>query len=400
MRTLLRSICMVLFLISVVLCSIPVAGKNPQGLQVISIEGRFLDSTGRPVEEYDYLESGQKYRLLPKAKVQLSTLDGKNIYDAVGPGLLLLDSKGSVLLNGKALKPKALKPLFKGLSATKIPSHDLAGLPFRGIKVVPDQKKRSFIQEVDGYAYVGENMVLAQARKVALANARRQALEMAKAHIESNKLVKDGILKYHLIPSGAEGTVSILDQKDHGLEGNRYHVWIQAEVEYVLKQTGQKPKPTKIMSPAAPLTVRVWTPQKLYKQGEIVKVFIQGNRDFYARIVNIDSEGNITQLLPNDHRNINLFKGGHVYKIPDAEDHFTIKVRAPYGEDQVVVYASDVPLGQVETESIGKGLRQYSGTRYRLGVQTRSLFIAPQPVGSHVGAEFYEATWELKTIGR
>ena len=148
------------------------------------------------------------------------------------------------------------------------------------------------------------------------------------------------------------------------------------------------------------MTVRVWTPRKVYKRGEIVEIFIQGNRDFYARIVNIDSQGNITQLLPNDHRNINLFQGSRVYKIPDIGDRFTIKVRAPYGKDQVVVYASDVPLGQVETKSVGQGLRQFSGTRYRLGVQTRALFITPQPVGSHVGAEFYEATWELKTVDR
>ena len=400
MTTLLRSIYIVLFMITVVLCSTLATGKNPQGLQVISIEGRFLDSTGKPVEEYDYLESGHNYRLLPETQIQFSSLDGKNTYDAVGPGLLLLDSKGSVFLNGMALNPKTLRSLLKGVSATKIPSHDLAGLPFRGIKVVPDQEKRSFIHEIDGYAYIGENKVLAKAREAAFASARREALELAKAHIESNKLVKDGVLEYNLMQTGTEGPVSVLEWKDHGLKDNRYHIWIKAEVEYVLRSKGQKPKPTKIMSPEAPLTVRVWTSGKLYKQGEMVKIFIQGNRDFYARIVNIDSEGNITQLLPNDHRNINLFKGGQVYKIPDTGDRFTIKVRAPYGEDQVVVYASDSPLGQVDTDSIGQGLRKYGGTRHRLGLQTRALFITPAPFGSHVGAEFYEATWELKTIDR
>ncbi|MBT3367870.1 MAG: DUF4384 domain-containing protein [Nitrospina sp.] len=396
----LRSIYKLLFLIAFVLWSVPVTGKNSQDLQVISIVGSLLDSAGIPVEEYDHLESGHNYRLLTKTQIQISSLDGKNIFDVVGPGLLVFDSKGSVLLNGKVLKPKILRSLFKGLSATNLSTHDLAGLPFRGIQVVPDQEKRSFIHEVDGYAHINERMVLAQVRKAAFASAEKQALEMARVHVESNKLVQNGVLEYDLIQTEAEGAVSILEQKDYGLEGNRYHVWIKGEIEYVLRSAGNKSKPTKTMSPAAPLTVRVWTPRKLYKQGEIVKVFIQGNRDFYARIVNIDSEGNITQLLPNDHRNINLFKGGQVYKIPDAEDHFTIKVRAPYGEDQVVVYASDVPLGQVETESIGQGLRQYRGTRYRLGVQTRALFITHEPADSHVGAEFYEAAWHLKTIDR
>lgn len=396
----LRSIYKLLFLIAFVLWSVPVTGKNSQNLQVISIVGSLLDSAGIPVEEYDYLESGHNYRLLPETQVQISSLDGKNIYDVVGPGLLVFDSNGSVFLNGKTLKPKILRSLLKGLSATKIPSNDLAGLPFRGVQVVPDQEKRSFIHEVNGYAPFNENMALSQTRKAAFANAGKQALEMARAHIESNKLVKDGILKYYLIQPGDESAVSVLEQKDYGLENSRYHVWIKAEVEYVLTHISQKPKSTQFMSPKAPLTVRVWTPQKLYKEGEIVEVFVLGNRDFYARIVNIDSKGNITQLLPNDHRNINLFKGGRPYKIPDTGDHFTIKVRAPYGEDQVVVYASNFPLGRVDTHPIGQGLRKYGGTRHRLGLQTRALFITPQPADSPVGAEFYEATWELNTVGR
>ena len=398
MRTPLRSILNILFLIVFVLCYSPATGKNSQDLQVISIVGSLLNSAGMPLEEYDHLESGHNYRLLPKTQVQISSLDGKIIYDVTGPGLLFLNSNGAVLLNGNALKPKTLRSLFKGLSATNLSTHDLAGLPFRGIRVVPDQEKRSLIYEVNGYSDTDENMALAQAQKAAFSNAREQALKIARAHLESNKLVKNRILEFDLVQSGAEGAVSVLARKDHGLEDDRYHVWIKAEVAYVLRPKGQMPAPTKIMSPEAPLTVRVWTSRKLYKRGEIVKVFVQGNRDFYARIVNIDSEGNITQLLPNDHRNINLFRGGQIYKIPDAGDRFTIKVRAPYGKDQVVVYASNVPLGQIDTKPIGQGLRRYNGTRRNLDVQTRALFVTPQPVASHVGAGFYEAAWELNTV--
>jgi hypothetical protein len=123
---------MVVFIITVVLCFTPVMGKNAQGLQVLSIEGRFLDSAVRPVEEYDYLEPGHKYRLLPKAKVELSTLDGKKTYVAVGPGVLFLDSSGSVLLNGKALKPKVQQSLLQDVTATKVPGHEIAGILLRG----------------------------------------------------------------------------------------------------------------------------------------------------------------------------------------------------------------------------------------------------------------------------
>jgi len=313
---------------------------------------------------------------------------------------LFLDPAGSVILNGKPLKFKTQQSPLKGVVVSKAPTHYVGGLAIRGLQIVPDQEKRSSIHEVDGYAYLGENVTLGQARKAAFANARRQALEMAKTHIESNTLVKDGVLEYDFIQTGAEGAASVMEQEDYGLENNRYHVWIKAEVEYGLRPAGQKPKPTKIMSPQAPLTVKVWTPRKQYRRGEEVKIFILGNRDFYARIVNIDSEGNVIQLLPNDYRDINLFQGAKVYKIPDAGDHFKIRVSPPYGEDQVVVYASDVPLGEVETESVGQGLRRFSGTRDLLGDKIRSVAVVHRPVDSPTGAEFYEATWELKTVAQ
>jgi len=103
---------------------------------VISIRGQFLGPKGKTIEEYDYLELGRKYRLLPKAEVQLSTLDGKETYIIVGPGLLLFDSQGSVSLNGKTLKPKFQQPLFQNVADSKVSSRKQAGLPFRGIQVV------------------------------------------------------------------------------------------------------------------------------------------------------------------------------------------------------------------------------------------------------------------------
>jgi hypothetical protein len=100
---------------------------------------------------------------------------------------------------------------------------------FRGINIVPDQEKRSCIQTVDGYAYLSENMTLAETRAAAFANAKRQALEAARAYIQSKTKVKNFQLEYDLIMSNSEGSVTVLDQKDHGVEENkRYHVWIKA----------------------------------------------------------------------------------------------------------------------------------------------------------------------------
>lgn len=269
---------------------------------------------------------------------------------------------------------------------------------FRAVDVVPDQEKRSCIQTVDGYSQLSENMTVAQTRVAAFANAKRQALEAGRTYIQSKTKVKNFEVEYDLVWSDSEGAVSILEQRDHGVKDNtRYHVWIKAEVEYELKPKGQDLAQEHVMDKEAPLTVKVWTSKKQYRDGESIEIFVQGNRDFYARIVDITSDGKIIQLLPNDYRRINFFEAGRVYKIPDKGDLFDLKVTPPYGQDQIVVYASEVPVGWVDMEAVGQGLSRYRGTRESLGVMTRGIQVVSAEPTSASGAEFYEATWNLKT---
>jgi len=269
----------------------------------------------------------------------------------------------------------------------------------RGIEVVPDTEKRSCIQAVDGYAYLSENMTLSQTRAAAFATAKRQALEMAKTYIESKSKVEDFELTYDLVWASAEGSVKVLEQKDHGVEDNtRYHVWIKAEVEYSLASKDSSLPPSQSISSQGPLTVKVWTPKKSYARGESIEVFILGNRDFYARIVDITSGGDIVQLLPNAYRNSAFFEGGKTYKIPDAGDRFNLKASPPYGEDQIVIYASEVPLGAVDMVALGdQGLSLYRGSQDALAGKTRGISVVASDPKAGSGAEFYEAGWTVST---
>lgn len=280
-------------------------------------------------------------------------------------------------------------------------------------------EKRSCIQSVDGYSYLSEDKTVAELRTAALNNAKQQALTNAKTYIRSRTEVENFVLKSDDVLIDSEGTVKVLEQKDYGIQDNsRYHIWVKAEVEYQLGEGGGSAKSSEPVVPAAdlggqtpssgvspvpstggPLTVKIWSPKKAYKQGEKIEIFVRGNRDFYARIVDINSQGQIVQLLPNDYRRSSLFKGGTTYKIPDDGDQFDLTVSPPFGTDRIVVYASEVPLGQVDMQSIGKGLSAYEGDRQSLATSTRGIAVtgkkdgtADQPI-----AEFYEATHEIAT---
>ncbi|MHC4310796.1 MAG: hypothetical protein ACYSSN_12750 [Planctomycetota bacterium] len=69
----------------------------------------------------------------------------------------------------------------------------------------PDQEKRSCIQSVDGYAYLSENMTLAETRAAAFSNAKRQALEGAMTYVQSKTRVKNFQLDYDVVISLASG---------------------------------------------------------------------------------------------------------------------------------------------------------------------------------------------------
>ena len=151
----------------------------------------------------------------------------------------------------------------------------------QAIQVTPDQEQRSNIVEVDGYVQLSEEKSIRDVRQEAFANARRQALENAESRIKSQTRVENYQLQYDLIESGAEGVVKVLEQKDFGIENNsRYHVWIKAEVTYVLRPPPKPAQQKALMSPEATLTVKVWTAKKSYSAGEYITISMEGNRDF------------------------------------------------------------------------------------------------------------------------
>ncbi|CAN2047681.1 DUF4384 domain-containing protein [Candidatus Magnetomoraceae bacterium gMMP-1] len=261
---------------------------------------------------------------------------------------------------------------------------------------VADSEKRSCIKAVNGYAYLSEDMTIAKLREKAFANAKKLALEAARTHIQSKTLIKNGKIEYDVTWADANGSVNILEQKDHGIEENkRYRVWIKAEVSYQMKpKTPETIDTASIDMPKnAPLTVSVWTDKKTYVHSESVTVLIKGNRDFYAIVVNKGSTGELTRLLPNRHRRVNFFKGGKTYQIPGREDNFNLKAHPPYGQDMIIVYASETQIGHVDVEQDEYGLGTYRGSLKDLELQARAVCVEERI------KEFYEASWFFTTKG-
>jgi hypothetical protein len=149
--------------------------------------------------------------------------------------------------------------------------------------------------------------------------------------------------------------------------------------------------------PSAPLHVQVWTDKKEYRQSEKIKVYLKGNKPFYARILHKDAQGGFLQLLPNPYREDNYFQGGVVYEFPSGKDRFHLEVIPPFGEEGIVVYAGTNPLGEIDLKAAGT-VYEVKTRQQDIGIKTRAIKISPKEGSKGSGAsEFFEGKVPLKT---
>ena len=141
-----------------------------------------------------------------------------------------------------------------------------------------------------------------------------------------------------------------------------------------------------------PLEFRVWTEHKNYKKGEKIKIFLKGNKAFFAHVVYVDASGNCVTMLPNAYRVDTRFNGDTVYTIPDAADRFDLEVGEPFGNESIYVFGSTLPLGRATGTDVGAGLSLCPGTV----AQTRGVVFTQRESQGREGERF-EAKTALTT---
>jgi hypothetical protein len=152
--------------------------------------------------------------------------------------------------------------------------------------------------------------------------------------------------------------------------------------------------------PSAPLNVQLWTDKEEYNKGDKVKIYIRGNKPFYARILHKGVSGELLQLLPNPYRTDHYFNGGVIYEIPSDPDRFEIEVTPPFGQENIIVYASTVPLGEINVAPAG-GVYKITTGAEKVGERTRAVSLKEKnPEQQTKAAEFSEAQIVFATSGK
>jgi len=262
---------------------------------------------------------------------------------------------------------------------------------------------QSTITEAEGYACMGYDKSRKQTEEEALANAKRKSVEYASTYIESETRVKDFQLEKDIISAYANAAVKIIQEVEKGWykdrsAGDCYRIKIKAEVipdDSVMKRVSKDKNI--IDDPSAPLNIQIWTDRKEFRQGDKIKIYLKGNKPFYARVIYQDAGRNMVQLLPNPYRTDAYFNGGVVYEIPSGGDRFDLEVSPPFGEEQIMVYAGTSLLGDIKLESAG-GLYRIRIKTEDIGNLTRGVTIKAKEEGKGASAsEFFEDKVLIRT---
>lgn len=264
---------------------------------------------------------------------------------------------------------------------------------------------QSTITEAEGAACMGDDKSRKQTEQAAFTEARKKAVEFTSTYVKSETVVKDFVVEKDLLAAYAHAEVKIIQEiekvwyKDQ-FSGDCCRVKIKAEVIPDEKSMEKLAQNTQFADdPAAPLKVQTWTDKQAYKKGEKVKVYIKGNKPFYARVLYRDAGRETLQILPNPYRQDNYFNGGVVYEIPAGNDRFELEVSPPFGEENILVYAGTAPLGAIGLENRG-AVYQVKTQDKDIGAQTRGVKLKEKPAGqssSPAAAEFFEDKVVVKT---
>lgn len=260
---------------------------------------------------------------------------------------------------------------------------------------------QSTIKIAEGSACMGDDKSRKQTETLAMSDAKRMAIESVQTYVSSATEVKDFELQKDLVLAYANAKVEVIEELGKGwykdpAQGDCYKVKIKTEVipdEKAMKKVSN----TALDDPTLPLTVRVWSDKETYSQGEKMKIYLKGNKPFFATVIYRDVAKKDLQLLPNPYRQDNYFQGGVTYAIPSGKDKFELEVNPPFGEESIIVYASVSELGDLNLKQEG-GVYEVKTKSRDIGIKTRSIKIKDVSSGTaQQPSEFSEGALTVKT---
>ncbi len=131
------------------------------------------------------------------------------------------------------------------------------------------------------------------------------------------------------------------------------------------------------------LSVVVWVDKDpgrsgnaVYRIGEPIRISVKVNRDAYVYLFNVNADGSIDLILPNNYDRNNRLRAGQVRTFPPKGARYEFTITGPEGENYVLALASLRPLSLGEIADVQSGSINLRGLRNL----SKSLSIIVRPV--------------------
>lgn len=120
-----------------------------------------------------------------------------------------------------------------------------------------------------------------------------------------------------------------------------------------------------------------------YFPGENIKIYTRVNQDAYVYLFNVDPEGRVDLVLPNNYASGSNFLKANTTKVfPGENDGFEFEIAAPYGVNKVLALASKTQLDLntlARFESQQSGFATVSASNQNQLAQKLSIIVKPIP---------------------
>jgi hypothetical protein len=80
--------------------------------------------------------------------------------------------------------------------------------------------------------------------------------------------------------------------------------------------------------------------QHSFTRGDRISFFLSLDQKAFVYLFYRDADANLVQLLPNQHLTNHAYEAGVFMPLPSSEQAFQFTVQAPFGDEQLIVFAS------------------------------------------------------------
>lgn len=188
--------------------------------------------------------------------------------------------------------------------------------------------------EAEGVSQFGEDTTKAQARAMALNNARRRALEEAVGvSVRASAVLYNTELISDLVHTATKGLIVKEETLEDIFEGGKdpvYKVRIRAHIKPIKleKSEGLKVANAEVFKVTNPSFMK----NPVFQDNDELQVKVRLGADAYLNLFSVDQDGRILKLLPNSYVKEEMLAAGKDFFFPDEElrkNVFKYIVRTP-----------------------------------------------------------------------